>query len=81
MGLCYAQDPLQESDLDVTILTWNMRRRVDPNVFGERRGTVLFEFTGVPQGKRRWWIVNCFSEGSLQVIDTERATIWGSDQL
>src|SRR5215510_8909579 len=41
-GLCYAQDPLQESDPDVTILTWNIRRRVDPNVFGTRRVTVLF---------------------------------------
>lgn len=57
-GLCYAQDPLRESDLDVTILTWNIRRRVDPKVFGERRVTVLFEFADVPQAKRRWWIVN-----------------------
>ena len=57
-GLCYAQDPLQEGDLDVTILTWNIRRRVDPNAFGERRTTVLFDFTDVPQAKRRWWIVN-----------------------
>ena len=57
-GLCYAQDPLQEDDLDVTILTWNIRRRVDPKVFGEQRVTVLFEFTDVPQAKRRWWIVN-----------------------
>src|SRR5690349_10455324 len=23
-GLCYAQDPLKEDDLDVTILTWNI---------------------------------------------------------
>src|SRR5215471_9396474 len=39
-GLCYAQDPLQDGDLDVTILTWNIRRRVDPSVFGARRVTV-----------------------------------------
>jgi DNA-binding HxlR family transcriptional regulator len=57
-GLCYAQDPLQEGDLDVTILTWNIRRRVDANLFGNRRVTVEFEFTDVPKGKRRWWFVN-----------------------
>ena len=57
-GLLYAQDPIQEGDLDVTILTWNIRRRVDPNAFGKGRVTVLFEFTDVPQNKRRWWIVN-----------------------
>ena len=68
-GLCYAQDPLQESDLDVTILTWNMRRRVDPNVFGERRVTVLFEFTDVPQAKRRWWIVN--DRGTVDLCPTD----------
>jgi len=68
-GLCYAQDPLQESDLDVTILTWNIRRRVDPNAFGERRTTVLFEFTDVPHAKRRWWIVN--DRGSVDLCPTD----------
>ena len=62
-GLCYAQDPLQESDLDVTILTWNIRRRVDPNVFATRRVTVQFDFTDVPQAKRRWWILNRSRQG------------------
>jgi len=68
-GLCYAQDPLQESDLDVTILTWNIRRRVDPNVFGTRRVTVLFEFTDVPKAKRRWWIVN--DRGTVDLCPTD----------
>ena len=57
-GLQYAQDPLEESDLDVTVLVWNMRRRVDPNVFPERRVTVSFEFTDVPKNKAQWWVVN-----------------------
>jgi DNA-binding HxlR family transcriptional regulator len=68
-GLCYAQDPLQEGDLDVTILTWNIRRRVDPKAFGERRTTVLFEFTDVPQAKRRWWIVN--DRGGVDLCPTD----------
>src|SRR6185369_15209467 len=50
-GLQYAHDPLEEGDLDVTVLTWNMRRRVDPTVFPERRITVYFEFTDVPKNK------------------------------
>ena len=57
-GLQYAQDPLEESDLDVTVLVWNIRRRVDPNVFPERRVTVSFEFTDVPKNKAQWWVVN-----------------------
>jgi hypothetical protein len=32
-GLRYAQDPLDESDLDARVLMWNMRRRVDPTTF------------------------------------------------
>ena len=57
-GLQYAQDPLEDGDLDVTVLVWNMRRRVDPGVFPDRRVTVQFEFTGVPRNKSQWWLVN-----------------------
>src|SRR6185312_7690386 len=57
-GLTYAQDPLQEGDLDVTVLVWNMKRRVDPTVFPSGRTTVSFEFTGVPDDRQRWWLVN-----------------------
>ena len=39
-------------------MTWNIRRRVDPNAFGPRRVTVQFEFSNVPRAKRYWWIVN-----------------------
>jgi hypothetical protein len=68
-GLYYAQDPLQEEDLDVTILTWNIRRRVDPNVFANRRVTIQFEFTDAPKNKRRWWIVN--DRGSVDLCPTD----------
>jgi DNA-binding HxlR family transcriptional regulator len=57
-GLQYAQDPLEEGDLDVTVLVWNIKRRVDPSVFAERRVTVHFEFTDVPKNKSQWWVVN-----------------------
>ena len=45
----YAQNPLEEGDLDVTVMVWNIRRRVDPSVFPARRVTVYFEFTHVPK--------------------------------
>jgi DNA-binding HxlR family transcriptional regulator len=57
-GLLYAQLPLEEGDLDVTVLMWNMRRRVDPSVFPGRRTTVQFEFADVPKDRRQWWLVN-----------------------
>src|SRR5438874_3280959 len=57
-GLQYAQDPLEEGDLDITVLVWNLRRRVDPSVFPDRRVTVHFKFAGVPKNKSQWWVVN-----------------------
>ena len=59
----------QDGDLDVTILTWNIRRRVDPNVFGPRRVTVQFDFTDAPRAKRRWWIVN--DRGTVDLCPTD----------
>ncbi|MGE3782867.1 MAG: hypothetical protein AB7H71_09005, partial [Alphaproteobacteria bacterium] len=49
---------LEEDDLDVTVLVWNIKRRVDPGVFPGRRTTVHFDFTDAPDGKRLWWLVN-----------------------
>jgi hypothetical protein len=37
---------------------WNIQRRVDPGVFPAHRTTVHFDFTDVPEAKRRWWLVN-----------------------
>lgn len=68
-GLQFAQDPLREEDLDVLVLTWNIRRRVDPNAFGPGRHTVHFEFTDVPKGKRYWWVVN--DRGNVDLCPTD----------
>jgi hypothetical protein len=68
-GLQYAQEPLEQTDLDVTVMMWNMRRRVDPTVFGPARVTVYFEYTDVPKGKRRWWIVN--DRGTVDLCATD----------
>ncbi len=57
-GLRYAQIPLRETDLDVTVMMWNIKRRVDPAAFPERRTTIQFEFADKPPNQRTWWLVN-----------------------
>jgi len=57
-GLKYAQNPLEEGDLDVTVLVWNIHKRVDPAAFPEGRTTVQFEFVDAAEGKKLWWLVN-----------------------
>lgn len=64
-GARWALGGLDVDDLDVTLLMWAMRRRVDPAAFGPRRVVVAFEFAGVPQNKRRWWLVNDGTEVDL----------------
>ncbi len=57
-GARWAIGRLDAHDLDVTLLMWAMRRRVDPTAFGPRRVVVAFDFGDLPPGKRRWWLVN-----------------------
>ena len=57
-GLEYAQNPLEEGDLDVVVLVWNIHKRVDPAAFPDGRTTVRFEFTDAAEGKKLWWLVN-----------------------
>lgn len=68
-GVRYAQDPLRDDELDVTVLVWNIRRRVDPTVFGVDRVVVKFEFSDVPIGKRHWWVVN--DRGTVDLCPTD----------
>jgi DNA-binding HxlR family transcriptional regulator len=57
-GLEHAQNPLEEGDLDVTVLVWNIHKRVDPTAFPGGRTTVRFEFPDAAEGKKLWWLVN-----------------------
>jgi DNA-binding HxlR family transcriptional regulator len=68
-GVRYAQDPLRDDELDVTVLVWNIRRRVDPKVFGVDRVVVKFEFSDIPTGKRHWWVVN--DRGAVDLCPTD----------
>jgi hypothetical protein len=67
--LRYAQIPLRETDLDVTVMMWNMKRRVDPKVFSARRTTIEFDYADMPESHRRWWLVNEGGEVDLCAFD------------
>jgi DNA-binding HxlR family transcriptional regulator len=68
-GVQYAQDPLDESDLDARVLMWNMRRRVDPATFPDERVTIAFDFTDMPSGRRYWWLVS--DRGEIDLCPTD----------
>jgi hypothetical protein len=68
-GFGYAQTPLRQTDLDVTVMMWNVKRRVDPHLFSARHTTVQFDFTDMPESRRRWWLVNEGDTVDLCVFD------------
>jgi hypothetical protein len=49
-------------DLDVGRLMWALRLTVRPEHFPPRRITVQFDYSDVPENKRRWWVVSDHSE-------------------
>src|SRR3954447_13170840 len=58
MGVAICPGPSGGGRSRITVLVWNIKRRVDPDVFPGRRTTVHFDFTDAPEGKRLWWLVN-----------------------
>jgi DNA-binding HxlR family transcriptional regulator len=68
-GARWVRSQLEPEDLDVTLLMWDMHRRVRPECFPERRVVVAFEFSDVPQNRRRWWLVSEGDGADLCVTD------------
>jgi len=73
-GQRWVRSRLTPDDLDPGLLMWDIRRRVDPQQFPSRRIAVQFEFSDVPQAKRRWWLVSekggvdfCVTDPGLEV--------------
>lgn len=68
-GARWVRSQLEPEDLDVTLLMWDMHRTVRPEHFPARRVVVAFEFTDVPQNKRRWWLVSEGDQADLCLTD------------
>ena len=68
-GARWARSRLTPEDLDVTLLMWDMHRRVSPACFPARRVVVGFEFTDVPASKRHWWLVSEGDAADLCMTD------------
>jgi hypothetical protein len=68
-GARWVRSRLEPEDLDVTLLMWDMHRTVRPEHFPARRVVVAFEFSDVPQNRRRWWLVSEGDQADLCVTD------------
>jgi len=56
-------------ELDVGVLMWAMRRRVNSTVFPADRIAVQFDFSDQPASKRSWWLV-C-EDGQIDICPTD----------
>jgi DNA-binding HxlR family transcriptional regulator len=68
-GARWVRSRLAADDLDVSLLMWDMHRRVRPDHFLPRRVVVAFEFRDVVKARRRWWLVSEGGEVDLCVTD------------
>ena len=48
---------LGDVDLDPHLLLWDMHRNLEQRAMPDGRTVLQFEFTGVPTGAARWWLV------------------------
>lgn len=44
-------------NLDPELLMWDMRRNIDPRPMPRKRSVIQIIFSGLPVGRRNWWIV------------------------
>ena len=60
---------LQEDDLDVGLLMWDIRRGVDASRFPARRVVVQIRFSDAHAARRDWWLVSEAGETDLCMED------------
>jgi len=88
-GQKWAHRQLKSSDVDIALLMWDMRRRIDHTALPNEPVFVEFEFRGAPAGKGRYWLhldggdadlclTNPGREVSLHVSSTPKvmAEVW-----
>ncbi len=57
-GHRWVQTSLVVEDLDASLLMWDMRRSVNPDVFPAHRIVVQFEYADASKGATEWWLVS-----------------------
>lgn len=60
---------LEDDDLDVGLLMWDIRRGVDGSHFPDRRTVVQVHFADAADGQRDWWLVAEAGETDLCMED------------
>jgi DNA-binding HxlR family transcriptional regulator len=68
-GHRWARSRLDNEDLDIGLLMWDMRRSVDAAMFPGERIVVQFEYADAPKGARDWWLVSQDGEIDLCLTD------------
>jgi DNA-binding HxlR family transcriptional regulator len=68
-GKQWTRREMSPSDLDVGLLMWDMRRRVDFRQLPEERVVVHFQYHDAPPKRRRWWLVLNPGEADLCLVD------------
>lgn len=56
-GQRWLRAQLDEEELDVGLLMWDVKRRIDLNRVPERRIVVGFTYDDAPRAMTRWWLV------------------------
>jgi hypothetical protein len=68
-GKQWTKSEMAPSDLDVGLLMWDMRRRINYQQLPEEQVVVYFEYQDAPMGRRRWWLVLNHREADLCLVD------------
>lgn len=68
-GHRWVQTSLVVEDLDASLLMWDMRRSVNPDVFPPRRIVLQFEYPDASKGATDWWLVSEDGDVDLCLVD------------
>lgn len=68
-GHRWVQTSLVVDDLDASLLMWDMRRSVNPDVFPNHRIILQFEYPDASKGATRWWLVS--DDGDVELCLNE----------
>ena len=56
-GQRWVESSLSLKNLDPSLLMWDMRRHLNPQPLPERRCTIQFQYSDLPESRRNWWLV------------------------